>query len=360
MFLFLKDVRGGGRATRILLCCSQPSSGVGILPGLPLGFPACSGAAIALERGVNQAFVLGAGLGERLRPLTDQLPKPLIPVFHKPLIANAFDHLLAAGVRRFVVNTHHLPGQYGLAFPDQSYRGAPIEFREETPVRLETAGGIANVRDLLGDEPFLVYNGDILTDLPLEPLIREHGRGENLVTLVLRSQGPAPHIACDLEKGSLTDIRGMLGTGNPGTHLFTGIYACSPEFHEWLTPGKVESVIPVFLRAMQAGKRIGVVVADEGEWWDLGSRKAYLEAHQAQAAAGRHDLPAIHPDAQVSSQAELGGLNVISPGAVVESGARLRDCIVWPGAWISADADLDRCIVRRGVKAQGTHRDADL
>ncbi|MCA1963265.1 MAG: NTP transferase domain-containing protein [Prosthecobacter sp.] len=309
---------------------------------------------------MNQAFVLGAGLGERLRPLTDQLPKPLIPFFHKPLISRAFDHLLAAGVQRFVVNTHHLPEQYGLAFPEQNHRGAPIQFREETPVRLETGGGIANVRDLLGDEPFLVYNGDILTDLPLKPLIREHARGENLVTLVLRSQGPAPHIACDLEKGVLTDIRGMLGTGNPGTHLFTGIYACSPEFHEWLTPGKVESVIPAFLRAMQAGKRIGVVVADEGGWWDLGSRKAYLEAHQALAAAGRHDLPAIHPDAQVSPQAVLMGLNVIGPGAVVESGARLRDCIVWPGARISADADLERCIVRRGITARGTHREMDL
>lgn len=309
---------------------------------------------------MNQAFVLGAGLGERLRPLTDQLPKPLIPFFHKPLMTKAFDHLLRVGVQRFVVNTHHLPGQYAQAFPDQHYRGASIQFREETPVRLETAGGIANVRDLLGDEPFLVYNGDILTDLPLEPLIREHARGENLVTLVLRSQGPAPHIACDLEKGLLTDIRGMLGTGNPGTHLFTGIYACSPEFHQWLTPGKVESVIPVFLRAMQAGKRIGVVVADEGDWWDLGSRKAYLDAHQALAAAARHEQPAIHPEAQVSPQAELGGLNVIGPGAVVEAGARLRDCIVWPGARISADADLERCIVRRGITAQGTHRDADL
>jgi NDP-sugar pyrophosphorylase family protein len=152
----------------------------------------------------------------------------------------------------------------------------------------------------------------------------------------------------------------MLGTGNPGTHLFTGIYACSPEFYQWLTPGKVESVIPVFLRAMQAGKRIGVVVADEGDWWDLGSRNAYLEAHQALATAGRHELPAVHPESQVSPQADLGGLNVIGPGALVEAGARLRDCLVWPGARISAEADLERCIVRRGITAQGTHRDTDL
>ena len=64
---------------------------------------------------MNKAFVLGAGLGERLRPLTDQLPKPLIPVFQKPLITYAFDHLLAAGVREFVVNTHHIPEAYATA-----------------------------------------------------------------------------------------------------------------------------------------------------------------------------------------------------------------------------------------------------
>src|SRR5260221_425111 len=122
---------------------------------------------------MNKAFVLGAGLGTRLRPLTDQLPKPLIPVFHKPLICYAFDHLLASGVREFIVNTHHLPEKYADAFPDSIYKGTPVTFRHE-PVLLETAGGIANIADLVRDESFLVYNGDILTDLPLAPLINEH------------------------------------------------------------------------------------------------------------------------------------------------------------------------------------------
>ncbi len=149
---------------------------------------------------MNKAFVLGAGLGTRLRPLTDQLPKPLIPVLHRPLITYAFDHLLGAGVKEFIVNTHHLPEKYAETFPDGRYRNAPITFRHE-PILLETAGGIANIADLVEDGPFLVYNGDILTTLPLEPLLEEHARGENLVTLVLRSTGPALHIAWDDEIG---------------------------------------------------------------------------------------------------------------------------------------------------------------
>jgi mannose-1-phosphate guanylyltransferase len=309
---------------------------------------------------VHQAFVLGAGLGERLRPLTEQLPKPLIPVFHKPLITYAFDHLLDAGVERFVVNTHHLPEEYGRAFPEGLYRGRPVRFREERPVRLETAGGIANVRDLLGNEPFIVYNGDILTTLPLEPLLEEHRNRGNLVTLALRSHGPALHIGYDAASRCVTDIRGMLGTGNPGTHLFTGIYVCSPAFHTHLTLGKVESVIPVFLKAIQQGERIGAVVLDEGDWWDLGSRQAYLEAHQALAASGRAPAEAVHPRAQVSECARLKGLNVISEGAVVGADAELEDCVIWPGAHIVAGASLKRCIVRRGITASAVHADADL
>src|SRR4029079_1548596 len=130
---------------------------------------------------MDKAFVLGAGLGTRLRPLTDQLPKPLIPFFHRPLITRAFDYLRGAGVREFIVNTHHIPARFADAFPHTEYRGASITFRHE-PVLLETAGGIANIADLVNDAHFIVYNADILADLPLLPLLQAHAQSGNLVT----------------------------------------------------------------------------------------------------------------------------------------------------------------------------------
>lgn len=307
---------------------------------------------------MHQAFVLGAGLGTRLRPLTDQLPKPLIPVFHRPLIEHAFDHLRGIGVREFVVNTHHLPEAYAEAFPEARYSGAPIRFRHESPERLETAGGIANVRDLLGDEPFVVYNGDILTDLPLERLLTAHRAAGNLVTLALRSTGPALHVALDPANGRIVDIHNRLGSGRTDGCLFTGVYVCEPEFHDWLTPGRVESVIPVFLRLIEAGAPLGGVVIDEGRWWDLGSREAYLEAHRQLHATGAG--PAVHAEAHVATGAELRGLNVIGPGAEVASGAVLEDCLLWPGARVESGAHLTGCIVRRGITATGEHRGADF
>lgn len=296
-------------------------------------------------------------MGERLRPLTEQLPKPLVPVFHRPLITYAFDHLIASGVSRLVVNTHHIPEAYERAFPQRSYLDVPIHFRNESPVRLETAGGIANVRDLLRGDPFLVYNGDILTDLPLQPLLTEHRENGNLVTLVLRSHGPSLHIAFDPRRGLVTDIRNKLGTGDEGKYLFTGIYACDPAIHDWITPGKVESVIPVFLKMLSAGARLGAVVIDEGSWWDLGSRTAYLAAH---AALNGMYGPALDPGAQIESGAILRGTNVVGAGAVIESGAQLEDTIVWPGGRVVRGAELKRCIVRSGITAAGIVEDADF
>src|SRR5438477_273242 len=112
---------------------------------------------------ITQAFVLAAGRGTRLRPLTDDLPKPLIPIFQKPLITFALDHLIAAGVQSFVINTHRLPNLFYEFFSGNAYDGHSLTLAHE-PDLLETGGGIKNVEGLLGKEPFIVYSGDISTE----------------------------------------------------------------------------------------------------------------------------------------------------------------------------------------------------
>src|ERR1700686_3498568 len=101
---------------------------------------------------ITQAFVLGAGLGTRLRPLTDDLPKPLVPIFQKPLITFAFDHLIESGIERFIVNTHRLPESFEQAFLGNNYAGRRLRFVNE-PVLLDTGGGVKNVQSLLGNDP---------------------------------------------------------------------------------------------------------------------------------------------------------------------------------------------------------------
>ena len=335
---------------------------------------------------VTQAFVLGAGLGTRLRPLTDDLPKPLVPIFQKPLITFAFDHLIALAVERILVNTHHLPERFAEAFPNSKYRDRAVEFVHE-PELLETAGGLANIADSLGDDTLLVYNADVLTDLPVERLLDAHARSGNVVTLALRSAGGPKHIALDSPNGRVVDIHNRLGTGAPEEFVFTGIYLVERAFVDLLERGVKKSVIPHFVELVRSGGNLGGIVIDEGNWWDVGNRDAYLQLHRqlssggdAQSAAALHKPPLlasainfpeyavddlewrtpIHPSATVDATAHIHGCSVVGRDCRVGAGAILEDTILWPGAQIASRTDLRRCIVRTQRKVSATHRNIDL
>ena len=316
---------------------------------------------------MTQAFLLGAGLGSRLKSLTEFLPKPLIPVHQKPLLTYAFDHLIDAGVGRFMINTHHCPEEYDQAFPDSQYRGAELQFRHEE-VLLETAGGIANIADWLSrDEAFVVYNGDILTDLPLRPLLDAHADAGNLVTLALRSRGDALQVAFDAGSGRVTDVRNLLGTGCGTLYQFTGVYVVDPGFLDFLTPGKKESVVLPFLEVIRRGGRLGGAVVDGGDWSDLGTREAYLESSARLAGGGgfpaygaQDEQQRLHDTAKIDAAASVDALSSIGVGCVVEAGARVENSILWPGARVEAGATLRSCIVRTGRTARGELVDEDV
>lgn len=312
-----------------------------------------------------KAFVLGAGLGTRLRPLTEFLPKPLIPVYGKPLITFAFDHLLAsAEIASFVVNTHHCPEAYSRIFSQGTYQGYPLGFRHEE-VLLETGGGIKNVEDLLGDEPFVVYNGDVLADFPLRPAIERHLCSGNLATLLLRSSGGPQHIQC--RDGLVTDIRGKLGTSGDPSFLFTGISILSPDIFRHIPAGQIISIIPIYLDLIKAGAKIGGEIVNEGLWFDMGTREAYLAAHELLKPGGftlsytKKSWPvALQSTSGIPSDLRLEGACSIGTGARVGPGSVLRDCILWENATVAPHSHLTRCVVRNGMHAEGTCTDKDF
>jgi mannose-1-phosphate guanylyltransferase len=224
---------------------------------------------------LKTAFILGAGLGTRLRPLTEKCPKPLLPLAGRPIITYAMEHLIKAGVRKFIVNTHHCPDEYERAFPNASWRGVPIVFRHE-PVLLDTGGGLKNIEDLLEEEEAIIcYNGDIVADVPLEKLIDAHEEYRPEATLLLRSKGPLLNVNIN-ERGEVCDLRHTLG--NPGVRrcLFSGIYIVETRFLRFLQKGRIESIVPAFLRSIsnRPGSVMGVVI-DDGAWDDIGSIEAY-------------------------------------------------------------------------------------
>lgn len=240
-------------------------------------------------RRFKTAFILGAGLGTRLRPLTERCPKPLLKIGGHPIITYAMDHLLKVGVDRFIVNTHQSPEAYAEAFPARAWRRVPITLRHE-PMLLDTAGGLKNIEDLLdNDEAILCYNGDVITNLPLKRLLTAHDENRPEVTLALRSEGPLLNVNID-ERGNVCDLRRTLGEQGVQSCLFTGIYAVERRFLQSLEAGRIESVVTAFLRRIveNPGSIQGVII-DEGEWHDIGSVEVYerLKASMSRGAEGR-------------------------------------------------------------------------
>ncbi len=316
---------------------------------------ACSASSVLLVEWMSspQAFVLGAGLGTRLRPLTNSWPKPLIPFLHRPLITYPFDHLKAElQVERICVNTHHCPHRYKEVFPENRYQGMDLTFTNE-PTLLDTAGGLDNIRDWLQDESFVVYNGDILTDIPLAAAWAEHQEKGNLVTMLLRSQGDELRVGFDPEAGRIRDLRGLLEPDETRRFQFTGVYFVHPRFFDYIEPGRIESVVLPIVRAIQAGERVGGVLCDEGFWSDLGSQEAYLDAladlpsdfpRYAEVAGAEQRLEDAR---QVPSDCRIDAISTVSRTAKVGAAARIERSAILAGGEV-AEGEFVRGEIRLG------------
>jgi mannose-1-phosphate guanylyltransferase / phosphomannomutase len=318
-----------------------------------------------------KAVIMAGGEGTRLRPLTSNQPKPMLPLANRPMMEHVVALLRQHGFEDVVVTVAFMANAIRNYFGDGSEFGVRMAYATE-PTPLGTAGSILNAREQL-TERFMVISGDVLTDMDLSAIVRTHEQKGALGTIALKS------VEDPLEFGIvITDSDGAIerflekptwGQVFSDT-INTGIYVLEPEIFDYITPGRpVDFSADVFPDVLAAGKPLFGHVA-EGYWEDVGTLDAYLGAHQDVMdgkvnvdVAGFPLRPGVWlgKGAEVDPTARIDGPAIIGGNAHIGAGAHLRSyCVLGPNTQIGDNVTITRSVVHEnsflgsGVSIDGT------
>jgi len=214
-----------------------------------------------------KAMLLAAGRGERLRPLTDTIPKALVEAAGKPLIGWHLERLARAGIREAVINVSHLGERIVERLGDGRRYGLRLHYSRERE-RLETAGGIANARHLLGREPFLLVNADVYCECDFARLMRVE-LGERLAHLLLVANPP------HRKKGDFALVRGRVSDDAAPRYTYAGVAVMAPALVDPIKPGEKAPLAPLLYEAAGRGLIGGELY--EGLWQDVGTAERLAE-----------------------------------------------------------------------------------
>ncbi len=287
---------------------------------------------------IKTALILSAGAGTRLRPLSQELPKPLFPVLNKSMLEWWAEFLASAGVKRAIINTYYqreLMLERIQCLADSFCGRLEIIPSPEGEV-LGTAGGILAAAELLGSGDFLVVNADIFTDFQLAKLALKHlANPGRLATLgLLEDQAPA-NVSLAAYDNIVAFRSPSAVEGEIARRTYCGIMALSPQIFNHIPQGETD-IIEVFNQCLTsgqcfaAGHSIAGWTYDPALWEDMGTPDKYWNLNRL-LAAGR---TIVHSTAQVLGQ--LNGWNVIGKGAIIENGATVENSVIWPKSIISA------------------------
>ena len=278
---------------------------------------------MAIIAGVLPAMVLAAGLGTRLRPLTDRCAKPLVPVGDRPALAHVLDRLRAAGASRIVVNAHHHADQLRAFVRGQG----DLALSEEHDL-LGTAGGIAHAGALLGGGDVLLWNADILAEVDLAALLGAHAEQKAEATLVVqpldRGQGS---VGID-GGGNIVRLRQERFGQETRGGQFLGVQVLGAALRARL-PASGGLIEDLYVPALARGETLRAHLF-HGPWHDIGTVASYLEANAAWLAA-RGIASWVGPGADVGRDVVLEG-SIVGAGATVEGEGSVTGCVIWPAA----------------------------
>ncbi len=298
-----------------------------------------------------RALVLAAGRGERLRPLTETLPKPLLPVAGRPLVAWTLERLRRSGIEAVALNLHHR-GDAIRAALGESLRGLPLVYSPEREL-LGTGGALPPLAEFLGAADLvLVVNGDSLCRWPVAELVARHRRDRPAATLLFqRTVDPRDFGGgVALDRSWVTAFRrgDLAWETSPTRRVFAGAALLEPALVGRLPRGPSDIVSALYEPLLAAGEAIAALETARA-WHDLGTPARYLAGALDWALSGRPERSArTFAGAAVDPTAHLARV-VVEGGATVEAGARVSDALVLPGARVGVAAQVRRSIVGPGA-----------
>ncbi len=297
-----------------------------------------------------RAVVLAAGRGERLRPLSEWVPKPLLPVAGRAAMVHTLSQLANAGVEAVAINLHYrgedIRKQLGTEF-----EGLPITYSPE-PELLGTLGAMIPLQEFLRPADLvLVINGDSVCRWPLRRLVRRHQRRGNLATLLLSKRAKASEFGGGVVVDRAGRIRSFrpLGKsdGSMRRRVFCGAHVFRPELLEGIDKQPADFITDLYERQLEQGQKIGGVETAR-RWHDLGTPRRYLRASKdwarGQSPARLFRSKWISSSARVSSKAEVTR-SVVEAGAWVEAGAQVQGSLLLPGARVPKGCRVVKCIL---------------
>ncbi len=297
-------------------------------------------------RPVRSAMVLGAGLGLRLRPLTLRFPKPALPFFEGPLVRYSFALLAGAGVRRTVINTHHLAGTMAQVAEREAARSSLDLAISHEPIIQGTGGAVREARRLLGDEPFVLLNGDSFMAFDLAGLVAEHQARGNAATLAVVPMPPGERFGA-IETSSDGVVRGVASAGNftPGLEHwhFVGAHVIEPSIFDCVSASGEQDILRAVYPAMASrGLVVRACPVALGAWADLGTPRRYLQSVE-DLLTGLCDLRSLGGDAPVghTEAARLRALDPparhhVDPSSQVSLDAVVEQTQIGPGCSVGA------------------------
>lgn len=305
-----------------------------------------------------RAMILAAGLGTRLRPFTEEIPKPLLPVANRPQILHVLELLRRAGVREVVINLHHLPGQVRRAVGDSYCGEVRVEYSVE-PKILGTGGGLKRVERFFGDEPFILANADALVEADLGAAVRRHCDSGAAATMVVREWDPAGSYG-RVEVDGEEMVRRILGRGS-GEGLtpviFTGIHVLSRRIFRYLPAGTPSCIARNGYHAMlAAGERVAAYRA-AGYWRDIGTLATYFEANMdfLRGEMPPHCREAAAPETATALRGRFPGVEFVAPVLVGPACTIGVGSVIGPGVALGEGCAVgDSCALTEVVALPGT------